>query len=263
MELPHLTRRLVIRQRFRRAGGRGPSQLYGMAEFSHAKQRCSTMIDQRKLRHVREFAATLGERQQKGVSPVYALSPQMVEAPTGAAPPSPLQVLSMFDTRPVAAYDFVFDLVQRVSDAGPIWAQSAEVPNGYTAVLRRVELEFLAPFVGDTGPGVGTAGFFEWRLTRNGGAVPNCVVRLRGSYAEYTWHTHQVFAARELMGLRGTVTAPTISPSLLVAGDAYRITAKLFGTLILSRNNPANMEIGSLPVLTQPYDPATFTTLAR
>jgi len=121
------------------------------------------------------------------------------------------------------------------------------VPDGYTAVLRAVEVEVTQPLlIGTSDPGTS---FFQLDLLREGAVIPNNTTRFRSSFAFYRWETHQVYGAWETMGIRGTFSLPIVTPNPLAV--ELTGTARFFGTLIPSRSLPPTEEIASGPVVTQ------------
>ena len=203
-----------------------------------------------------EFSEQLGDVQRQGSPNVTGVLPLPHNAPVGLAPPSPLQVQSVFDTRPIAGFDFAYDGFAQMGNENPQLVASARVPNGYTAVLRRVEFEFVPPIamavsqVGGGGPP-----FMQFFLTRDNGVIPENVVRFRGVSADYTWHTHQVFGMNALMGVRGNFVpggaVPIDDPTSI--GGGIDMTVRFFGVLIPSKSLPPTEEVGSDPVLVRDY----------
>jgi len=200
-----------------------------------------------------EFAETIGDRQQAGDPDIRGVLPRPHNVPPGIAPPSPLQVQSVFDTRPLSAYDFAFDGFGVFGDEAPPFLVEAQVPNGYTAVLRRVQFEFTPPLALAVSP-VGSGGppLFQFFLTRDAGVIPANVVRFRGVCAEYEWQTHQVFGMNSFMGVRGAFAAGGAEP-IYPPDDGIDVTVRFFGTLIPSRSLPPSEEVGSDPVMVRDF----------
>ena len=188
---------------------------------------------------VDEFEQQRGEIQRRGNRRVLGLGAPREPSVVGIAPPANLQVQSVFDTRPIAAYDFA---ISDSVDFGGLNSSSAaiqvEVPDGYTAVLRRVELEIVPALLYD---GLDGADIF---LTRDDSAIPNNDVRLRAAFTSYTWDTHQVFGFWQRFGVRLICgVAPPVVPE-------PKLTVRFFGVLIPSRSLPYPDEIASGPVVT-------------
>lgn len=186
-----------------------------------------------------EFEQQRGEIQQRGNRRVLGLGAPREPSVVGIAPPANLQVQSVFDTRPIAAYDFA---ISDTVDFGGMNSSSAAimvaVPDGYTAVLRRVELESVPALLYNGVDGADIA------LTRDDSAIPNNVVKLRAGLSSYTWDTHQVFGFWQRFGVRLTCgVAPPIIPE-------PKLTVRFFGVLIPSRSLPYPDEIASGPVVT-------------
>lgn len=198
-----------------------------------------------------EFTAMIGETQQRGSGrDIYALArdpgmphvPLPTRLPPGVAKPPPanpvMQVLSVFETRPLYAFDFVtwietignFDPPQRFG--------SFTVPAGFTAVVRRVEFDVAgSPFNGGQ---IGAALII--RLTMDGNPIPLNELRLIGLVETYGWETHQVIEQNHDFGVAWEVQPGSIS------GDSLDIGFRVFGNLIRSQSKPAPTEVGSPPL---------------
>lgn len=202
------------------------------------------MTDPRKPDRPREFAETLGDQQRSGDPRTLGLGPPPVPSKVGIAPPSPLQVQSVFDTRPMSAFDFAFDATLLLTNEAPSSVAEVQVPDGYTAVLRAVELESMS--------GINTSytGVLDMSLLRARATIPYNLVSFRSTLTFYRWPTHHVFGAWETLGVR--LSIPSIVP---VAAGNLRFTARFFGVLIPSRSLPAQDEVGSNPVMIRVYQP--------
>jgi len=186
-----------------------------------------------------EFEHQRGEIQRRGDRRVLGLGAPRVPSIVGIAPPANLQVQSVFETRPIAAYDFA---ISESTAFGGLTTSMAsimvDVPTGYTAVLRRVEFEMTPPLLYDGIEGV------DLFLTRDDSTIENNVVSLRAAFLQYTWDTHQVFGYWQKLGVRLVCAIP-----LLGAPDP-RVTVRFHGTMIPSRSLPYPDEIASGPVVT-------------
>jgi hypothetical protein len=191
-----------------------------------------------------EFDVERGEIQRRGARNVFGVPDMPRDIPVGISPPEPLVVVSTFDTRPVGAYDFV------LGDSGLIGVAEADVlilevlvPNGFTAVLRRLRLEFTPNGAINLTAAGGDS--LVLRLTRDGAPIPNNVFTLRGAMDLLEWPTHQVFGAGERIGVQvsGTFAVP--------AGDSVIVQADFLGTLIPTKGKPPETEIASPPVITR------------
>lgn len=204
--------------------------------------------------HGGEFSEQLGDRQVAGSPNITGVLPVPVNAPVGLAPPSPVQVQSVFDTRPLSGYDFAFDGFFKFGGEAGTDNVSVQVPNGYSAVLRTVEFEFTPPIanavdvVGSGGPA--SMALF---LLRDGGTLPSNVVRLRGVAAEYRWLTHQVYGQAQTMGARIAFDAGGAAPIYNPVDDGLDVTVRFFGVLIPYRGLPPTEEVGSDPVMVRDY----------
>lgn len=196
-----------------------------------------------------EFAQMIGEQTPlRGDPNVTGLGPPPTNAPAGIAPPSPLQVQSVFDTRPLAAYDFA--LTQTKGAAFSPEAPTAEVfpltlPQGFTAVLRRIRIECTPGFQGDTGYTGDIMNSLLFQITRDGATIPNNAIRF-GTLQDYTWETHQVFGFWQTLGMRIGWESGLIDPA---TGLNYDFRFTYMGTLIPTKGLPPSEEIGSDPVI--------------
>lgn len=198
-----------------------------------------------------EFAQNIGEVVHRG-DQVLAVPPSGPPIPVGIAPPSPLQVQSVFDTRPIAAYDFCFSAVQAFGNEGPAtFNQSVQVPAGYTAVLRRVEFAILPIFIGNVALFTTADGVLTAQLLRDGVSIANNAASYRGTVTNIDWPTHQVFGFWETFGLQVVIGGFPISGEISTTN--YSGEVRFYGTLIPSRSYPAQDEIASGPVLTREY----------
>lgn len=203
-----------------------------------------------------EFERMRGETQLPGTR-VLAVPPPEPPPPVGIAPPDPRNVVSNFDTRPIGAYDFARTLTATMGN-GEVdsFAQvSFDVPDGYTAVLRRVRVEWTPPaamLIGQPGAGTDPTAFLDMSLLRNSGVIPNNTVRFLGTLDEYEWDTHQVFGYWESMGLRLVPTNGFAVPASVT--QAVYVAVTFFGVLIPTKGRPPNQEIASDPVVIRDYE---------
>ena len=197
-----------------------------------------------------EFAEQIGESQSRGSPGLTGLGPPQQPSEVGIAPPSPLQVQSVFDTRPLSAFDFAFDTAGRITEGGAPLLLNADIPDGYTAVLRRLEIEATPGFLGQTiaGGGYVTTAQMQVQLLRDGSPIPWNLVVFRNALGIYSWHTHQVFGFWQSMGAQFVIVPPTLTGAFDIG-----ITARFFGVLIPSRSLPPTEEVGSDPVLVRQY----------
>lgn len=209
-------------------------------------------------RHERrdEFDRMRGEVQQPGMR-ALAVPPPHPPAPIGVAPPDPRNVVSNFDTRPIGAYDFAHSEVVTMGngEVATFATVSFDVPDGYTAALRRVRIEFTPPAsmqVAQPAAGSSPARALDLSILRNGAVVPNNTVRLFGALDEYEWDTHHVYGFWESMGLRIVPTNGWAVP--FNNNDAVYVGVTFFGVLIPTKSRPPATEIASDPVLVRDYD---------
>lgn len=203
-----------------------------------------------------EFDRMRGEVQKPGTR-VLAVPPPTPPAPIGIAPPDPRNVVSNFDTRPIGAYDFAH--TEHVTMGNGEVLQSAtvsfDVPDGYTAALRRIRVEFSPPaamIVGPPAAGSSPALTFLMSLLRNGGVIPNNTVEFFGDLDLFVWDTHQVFGFWESMGLQLVPTSGFAVPASV--NDAVFVGITFFGVLIPTKSRPPEVEIASDPVVIRDYE---------
>lgn len=203
-----------------------------------------------------EFDRMRGETQKAGTR-VLAIPPPTPPAPVGIAPPDPRNVVSNFDTRPIGAYDFAHSehATMGNGEVTSFATVSFEVPDGYTAVLRRIRVEWSPPaamLVGQPAAGSSPARTMLLSILRNGGVIPNNTVEFLGDLDLFEWATHHVFGFWENMGLQLVPTAGFAVP--ININDAVFVGVTFFGTLIPTKSRPPEVEIASDPVVIRDYD---------
>jgi hypothetical protein len=203
-----------------------------------------------------EFDRMRGEIQHQGTR-VLAVPSPTPPAPVGIAPPDPRNVVSNFDTRPIGAYDFAHseNATMGNGEVTSVIAVNFEVPDGYTAVLRRVRVEWTPPasmLIAQPAAGASPTDFLEISLLRSGGVIPNNTVQFLGDLDSYEWDTHQVFGFWETMGLQLAVTGAFAIPANIA--DAVFVGVTFFGVLIPTKSRPPETEIASDPVVVRDYD---------
>lgn len=203
-----------------------------------------------------EFARMRGEVQHHGTR-VLAVPPPEPPAPVGIAPPDPRNVVSNFDTRPIGAYDFAHSghVTMGNGEVTTFASVNFSVPDGYTAVLRRIRVEFTPPAsmqVAQPAAGASPTNTFLMSILRNEAVVPNNTVELLGALDVFEWDTHQVYGFWESMGLR-LVQATSFAIPANVA-DAVFVGVTFFGVLIPTKSKPPAIEIASDPVVVRDYD---------
>jgi hypothetical protein len=94
----------------------------------------------------------------------------MIASPLGE-PPVEFDVRSVFDSRPVNGYDFIYSATSSFLPGSPstqgIWSVNFIVPNGYRAVPLEWDISFDQPMSGLA------AANSQCSLNQNGSAVPN------------------------------------------------------------------------------------------
>lgn len=184
-----------------------------------------------------EFDGQRGERQQRGDARVFGLGAPREAGVVGVSPPANLQVQAVFETRPIAGFDFAFSRSVGF-DANGVAEAMVQTPNGYTAVLRRVEFNIAPP-----DPNTSTAAPARLVLTRDDSAIQNNEVLLFGPWQTYTWHTHHVFGFWQRFGAR-------VFCAIAIGAPTSEIVVRFFGVLIPSRSLAYPDEIASGPVVT-------------
>lgn len=189
-----------------------------------------------------EFELSRGEKQRPGTKGIKAIPPSVSHVPVGIAPPSPLVVVSTFDTRPISAFDFCFEDVGILDqgEAANDVILTGTVPDGFTLVLRRIRLEFTPN--GLVNLTTATSNEITLQLLRNRAVIPSNLGVLRGSLDVYEWHTHQVFGMGEEFGMQ-------VAGGFLTPASTIYASAMFYGTLIQSKSLPPETEIASLPVV--------------
>jgi hypothetical protein len=199
-----------------------------------------------------EFDEQRGEVQRHGSRRTLG-SPQPLppNTPPGVSPPDPSVVVSNFDTRPVGAYDFAQteSVIAGPGEAAQVFSVEVQVPDGYTAALRRVIVDVLPGAIATLDPTTDEA--FTLRLMRNAAPIPNATVRV-SELLQYVWPTHQVFGMTESFGLQLAADAWVVPAA--PAGQC-RVSVTFMGTLIPTKGRPPDVEIAGPPVLVRVYTP--------
>lgn len=198
-----------------------------------------------------EFGATIGEAQRHGDARVKALTrnpnlpplprpaPGTAAARALAAVELPLQVVSMFDTRPVGGFDFVATFTTTNNFDPPTPFGGITCPIGYTMILRRVEFMPFPTFTGNT---MGDA--LIVRLTYDDNVIPMNEQKFWGTFDDAGWDTHQVAGQGHRLGVVWEIqNAPA-------SGVVYDIPFRMLGTLVRTNGRPAEVEVGSPPIIT-------------
>ena len=198
-----------------------------------------------------EFSRANGDVQRPGDrQPMGAPPPLPQNIPVGVAPPDPMVVVSNFDTRPIGAYDFANTQTGLMGNGEVTSTLLLQwpIPDGYTAVLRSVEVEFNPPGLANL-DALSVNGAFSMFLLRDGVVIPNNQKTIYGELTSYVFTTHQVYGFWETLGMQfvqGTFAIPLTLD--------IRVTATFKGTLIPSKSRPPNVEIASDPILVRIYN---------
>lgn len=200
-----------------------------------------------------EFAGTIGDQQRPGSGThILALSrdPAAPPAPQPAAgsaaaraaaqSAAPLQVLSTFDTRKVGSFDWVTTVTTSNAIDPPVLFADVECPDGYTMILRRVELSIFPTFSGSS-----LNDSITIRLRYDGSAILLNDLSLFGVFDGYGWDTHQVAGQTHSLGVAWSLNG------LPASGDLYDIGFRLYGNLIRTWGRPGETEVGSPPLITR------------
>jgi hypothetical protein len=169
----------------------------------------------------------IGERQQA-----------LARAPSGE-PPIDVDVRSVYDVRPINAYDANIPLESdSFTYGGTTTPQVGEVitsvPLGYVFVLRQLD-HYLRPE-----PGVTSRGEVLLTLTKNSAAVPQNVDVPVGADSQGLFRTFVVYDEGEQFGARVTVTLPSGS----AAGSSV-LGVNFYGNFVRKTGRPAPLEIGN------------------
>jgi hypothetical protein len=203
-----------------------------------------------------EFDRMRGEVQRPGTRVLAVPAPEP-PAPVGIAPPDPRNVVSNFDTRPIGAFDFAQSghATMGNGEANTFSDVSIDVPDGYTAVLRRVRVEWSPPaamLIAQPAAGASPTHTFLISLLRNSGVIPFNTVEFLGDLDLFEWKTHQVFGFWETMGVRLSAPAGFLIPFNI--NNSVFVGVTFFGTLIPTKSRPPETEIASDPVIVRDYD---------
>lgn len=201
-----------------------------------------------------EFDQQRGEVQQRGSRDAMGNPPPLPPAPVGIAPPDPMNVVSNFDTRPVGAFDFAMTdfAVLGPGEVDTFAEVFFDVPQGYTAALRRVVIELLGGFTINLGSDGSNPppNVFSIALMRDAGVIPHNTRRFIDVLSSLDWPTHQVFGFWEKMGIR--LSGDYAIPGNVAETVTFGIT--MMGVLIPTKGRPPAIEIASDPVLVRDYD---------
>lgn len=197
-----------------------------------------------------EFDQQRGEVQHRGAR-ALGTPPPSPPTPIGIAPPDPMNVVSNFDTRPIGAYDFAHTEHVNMGPGEVITFKdlSYQVPTGFTAVLRRVRIEWVPGAVMNLG--FAAANAFSISLMRSEQIIPNNTVVLWGELNEYEWPTHHVYGFWETIGVRLNASGWAVPSN---PNDEVTIAVTFMGVLIPTKGKPPAVEIASDPVLVRDYD---------
>lgn len=199
-----------------------------------------------------EFDQQRGEIQEKGSRDALGNPPPTPPTPIGISPPDPMNVVSNFDTRPIGAYDFAHTELTFLTPGEVVTFKEVfyRAPQGFTAALRRVEIEFVNGITVNLAGADPLPNTFIISLMRDSGVIPQTTRNFFGVLEKLVWPTHQVFGFREQMGVR-------FSGGFAIPGDpaeTVSIGVTFMGVLIPTKGRPPAVEIASDPVLVRDYD---------
>lgn len=154
------------------------------------------------------------------------------KTPLGA-PPKPVDVRSVYDTRPVNAFDFNIVETAGAEEGTAVRIVNFSVPEGFVCVLRNFDIWFeTAVFAGEDKSDV------TWTLLLNGGAFPyNEDVPFGVAVDRET--CFMIADEFNTVGLRIVSTAGNFSSGAVTF-------ARFYGNFLLKSGLPASLEIGNL-----------------
>lgn len=178
----------------------------------------------------RQLPADKRARRAKGGAWQKARADQ--EATPLGAPPKPVDVRSVYDTRPINAFDFnIPATVATVSTATNVTA-FFQVPEGFIAVLRNFDIWFEPNPVGVNKSN------FNWSLQLNGGDYPyNIAVPFGDAVDRET--CFMIANEFNTVGIR----IRAVAPGAFATGFAF---VRFYGNFLLKSGLPALLEIGNL-----------------
>jgi hypothetical protein len=152
--------------------------------------------------------------------------------------PSDVTVRSTYDTRPVNAYDAIFNVPLGAVEGSPALAVGSNiitvnVPNGYVVVIRGVKI-IVTPL-----PAV-SINDIDYLLTLliNGGAVPNYENIAVGPLMNNFLPAHAIAGQNQTFGINYIVNSA-------LPGGTYSLDAQFHCNLILATGIPAAFEIAN------------------
>lgn len=185
-----------------------------------------------------------GDKGAKG----YA-QPLPPNIPVGIAPPEPMQVHSVFDSRPIGAYDFALDAFNRIGNNESRYTEwNVSVPDGYVAILRRVRLEFTTPGLVNSQVDPSDSNRLEWRLLRDRAPVPSWLYVMRHAIENVDLPGFQVYGFWQQIGLAAQ------RAGFLATSATIGVGVTFIGTLVPSKSRDPNVEVASDPVNVRLYD---------
>ncbi len=192
------------------------------------------MFNQRKVRgrpNLNNFDRERGESQSRGSLGVYAVQPSMGSVPIGPAPPNERQVVSVYSARPIGGYDMC--LSGSFSTYNSLPQVSVTTPIGYSAIVRRIEIESSPAFLATTDIAFTfqSAGVFQpgWRWSMGK------VLTERSIDVFFPVPSNTSFGIKEVGGgFTGTSTVVVVY-------------VRFVGNLLLDDSTPVTQQVGSLP----------------
>lgn len=177
------------------------------------------------------FSHDRGETVVPGSLDLYAVRRPLPPIPVGPAPPNERQVISVFDSRPIGGYDMcISGSFSLYSGAALITVMS---PIGYSAIVRRIELE--------SSPGYVAPNDMEWVFQSAGVFQPSWnwamgrILNERGIDVFFPVPPNTPFGIKEIGG--GFVGATT----------SATVYARFIGNLLLDDSTPVTQQVGSMP----------------
>jgi hypothetical protein len=185
----------------------------------------------------RQLPADRHARQAKMSAMAKARTDQE-NTPLGS-PPKPVDVRSVYDTRPINAFDFNISASASVNSVSPSATLFFSVPQGFICVLRNFDIWF------EPNPVASDRSAFQWSLQLNGGDFP---YNLNVPFGIAVDRETCFMIANEFntVGLRITLgTAAEFADGT--------IFGRFYGNFLLKSGLPSALEIGNLvPTAAQP-----------
>lgn len=163
---------------------------------------------------------------RRPIGAIYQRSREDLKLTPLGAPPTDVDVRSVYDVRPINAWDFnIVASAEAVGGAGEV---SFSVPEGLVAILRNFDIWF------EPNPATAFKSENRWTLQLNGGDFPYNISIPFGTAVD----RETVFMIADEFNVVG------LSVTLL-AETSVTLFARFYGNLLLKSGRPASLEIGN------------------